>query len=263
MRATQAGLDVVSQNVSNADAAGYVRRQLNLVEQVTDRQSGGTRIAGIDRMLDRVVQRQLWGETSGAGYTSARSEQLTALDQLFGSPDSDSALGAVFGRFTQALQALKGDPSNYTLRSNVLTMGQEMAARLQDLSAGVQELRTQADRGIMAGVERANELLNEIRGVNQKIVGANAFDQSPALRDQRDRLVTELAGYMDIRTVESPDGSLSIFTSNGFTLFNGITVTDLRYTGSGGRLGPDQIYNSDPARAGSAASSRSTRSGAI
>ncbi len=57
MRVTQSGLDVVSQNISNADAVGYIRRNANIVEQNLGSTSGGARVAGIDRMLDRVIQR--------------------------------------------------------------------------------------------------------------------------------------------------------------------------------------------------------------
>ena len=249
MRVTQSGLDVVSQNISNADAIGYVRRRVNVVEQVAGGDSAGARINGIDRMLDRVIQRQLWTETAGAGYTKARAGQLSALDQIYGPPDGSSALGAVFGRFTQSLQALKGDPSSYTLRSNVLTMAQEMAARLQDMAGGVQDLRSQAEAGISAGVTRVNELLVELQNVNNKILDAGQFDTAPALRDQRDRVVTDLAQYIDIRTTESQTGSLNVFTTSGFTLFNGTTATRLAFDPAAS-VGADQLWNANDALRG-------------
>lgn len=249
MRVTQAGLDVVSQNVSNADATGYTRRRANIIEQVAGHQSAGARVAGIERMLDRVVQRQLWGETSGAGYTSSRSDQLSALEQLFGPPEGSSALGSVFGRFTQSIQALKGDPSSYTLRSGVLTAGQEMAARLRDLSTGVQDLRSQAEVGLDSAVTRVNELLRELQVANNKVLDAGQFDQAPALRDQRDRIVTDLARYMDIRTTESPTGALSVFTNAGFVLFNGSTATRLEFDAAPA-VNADRLWNANDALRG-------------
>ncbi len=261
MRVTQSGLDVVSQNISNADAVGYIRRNANIVEQNLGSTSGGARVAGIDRMLDRVIQRQLWSETAGAGYTSARADFLTGLDQVLGPPDSAQSLGSVFSRFTQSLQQLKGDPSNYTLRTGVLTSAQEMAVKLRDLSAGVQDLRTQAEDAINAGVTRVNELLDDLQNVNRSILDSGSQSDAAPLRDARDRIVTELARYMDVRTTEGPTGSLSVFTSSGVTLFNGIAATRLSFTPAAS-VSADQLWNANPRSAASAPSARSTTSAA-
>lgn len=249
LRTTQGGLDVVSQNITNADAIGYVRRRALIVEQVAGTTSTGTRIVGVERMLDRVIQRQLWTETAGAGYTSARAGQLNGLDQVFGPPNGTSAIGAVFGRFTQSLQALQGDPSNASLRANVITMAQEMATRLRDVSGGIQDLRRQSELSIDAGVTRVNELLVELQNTNSRILDTRQFDQSPSLRDQRDRIITELSQYIDIRTTENQNGSVNVFTTSGFTLFNGASAVRLEFDAAGA-VTADQTWNANDALRG-------------
>lgn len=249
MRVTQSGLEVVSQNISNADSIGYIRRRSNVVEQPLGDTAGFARVSGVQRMLDKVVQRQLWNETAGAGYTSTRADMLGALDQVYGAPDSNSALGAVFGRFTQSLQQLKADPSNFTLRSNVVSTAQEMASRLQGLSANIQSLRLEAEEGISAGVTRSNELLSQIQTVNSNILNNGNLETSVALRDQRDRLVTELARYIDIRTSESETGGLNIFTSSGVTLFTGSNATSLSFDPAAA-VSADQLWNVNDALRG-------------
>lgn len=249
MRVTQAGLDVVSQNITNADSIGYIRRRVNVVEQPVGDTSGFARTNGVQRMLDRVVQRQLWNETSGAAYTATRSNVLDALDQVYGPPDSTSTLGAVFGRFTQSLQQLKADPSSNALRAGVLSAGQEMATRLSSLSAGVQDLRLEAEEGINAGVIRVNGLLVEIQASNSKILETADLNSSVALRDQRDRLVTDLSRYLDIRTTENESGGLNIFTSSGVTLFTGSNASVLSFDAAAA-VSADQLWNADPALRG-------------
>jgi flagellar hook-associated protein 1 FlgK len=249
MRVTQSGLDVVSQNISNADSVGYIRRRVDSVEQPLGNLSGNARVNGVQRMLDKVVQRQLWSETSGAGYTSARANMLKGLDSLYGAPDSASSLGATLSRFTQSLQQLKSDPANYTLRTNVVSSGQNMAARLRTLSDGVQELRTQAESRLSASVTRANDLLSQIKGVNSNILESENLTGAAALRDQRDRLVTELSGLIDIRTTEDQAGGINIFTTGGTTLFTGSNPTKLTFERSSS-LGPDQLWNADPSLSG-------------
>jgi flagellar hook-associated protein 1 FlgK len=249
MKVTQAGLDVVSQNISNADSIGYVRRKVNVVEQPLGDMSGFARTTGVQRMLDRVVQRQLWSETAGGGYTSTRSSMLNALDQVYGPPDSGSTIGAVFGRFTQSLQQLKADPSNSALRTGVVSAAQEMATRLRSLSGDVQSLRLEAEEGLAAGVARSNEILKQIQSVNSKIIDAANTTSSVSLRDERDRLVTELSRYIDVRTSESDNGALNIFTSSGVTLFGGSNASTLTFDAAGA-VGADLLWNADDALRG-------------
>lgn len=249
MRVTQSGLDVVSQNISNADSVGYVRRRANVVETPLGDTAGFARVSGIQRMLDKVVQRQLWNETAGAGYTSTRADMLGALDQVYGAPNSSNSLGAVFGRFTQSLQQLKADPANTALRSTVISTAQEVAVRLRSLSGDIQNLRNEAERGLEAGVARTNEVLKQIQAVNGKIISGTGGDDSASLRDERDRLVTELARYMDIRTSENDAGGLSIFTSSGVTLFAGSNATTLSFDAATS-VGADQLWNANDALRG-------------
>ncbi len=249
LRVTQSGLDVVSQNITNADSVGYIRRRLNVVEQPIGDTSGVARADGVQRMLDRVVQRQLWTESAGAGYTSARADLLRALDNVYGAPDSSSSLGAVFGRFTQSLQQLAADPSSNTLRTGVISAAQDTAGTLRSLSGGIQDLRMQAEQGIGAAVTRVNQLLDQIQSTNSKILESGDLASSAPLLDQRDRLVTELSGYMDIRTADSGNGGISIFTTSGVTLFSGSNAMKLSFEPAAG-VGPDQLWNADPALSG-------------
>ena len=66
LRATQAGLDVVSQNVANSSTVGYTRRTLTTTQTVSGNQTTGVNVVGVQRTLDTMVQKQLRLETAGA-----------------------------------------------------------------------------------------------------------------------------------------------------------------------------------------------------
>jgi flagellar hook-associated protein 1 FlgK len=155
----------------------------------------------------------------------------------------------VFSRFTQSLQQLQGDPGNFTLRANTVTTGQEMARRLNDLSAGVQDLRGQAEMQIADGVSRVNQLLREYASTNNSLANNNDLSTAASLRDQRDRLISELSRYMDIRTAESPTGSMTLFTTSGVTLFNGSSSAQLSFDANLS-MGPDRLWNANDALRG-------------
>lgn len=245
LRSTQVGLNIISQNVANADSPGYVRRSVSTVET----QGGYTTSSNVQRLLDKIVQHQLWQETAGAAYTSTRADAMSKVDELYGAPGSATALDSVYNAFTSALQALEDDPSSYTNRTAVLDRANELANRLNGLSTGVQDLRRQAESGIANGVQQINDLLDSLTTVNAKIVGSPNTASTASLRDQRDRIVAELSQYMDIRTSEDARGSLSITTSSGTQIFDGRPAVTFSFD-QHENIGANSQWSADPAQRG-------------
>jgi flagellar hook-associated protein 1 FlgK len=67
-RAAQAALNVTSQNIANANTAGYVRRSVNLAEVSGTNMTGatfntvtlnGVRVVGVDRDVDSYLQSEV------------------------------------------------------------------------------------------------------------------------------------------------------------------------------------------------------------
>ena len=248
LNATQVGIGVVSQNVANAGTTGYVRRSVS----TNDSLSGltiGVQNTQVQRLLDKIVQHQLWQESSGAAYTSTRASAMSNLDKLYGAPGSATALDTIFSKFTGALQALQNDPSSYSLRSQVIDNATQLARQLNTLSNGVQALRSQAESGIANGVTKVNDLLGALTKVNARIVASPNDSATASLRDQRDLILSELSQYIDIKTTEDARGSISVVTGSGTQLFDGKPAVIFSFDEHAG-LGPDDQWNIDPAKRG-------------
>lgn len=248
LNATQVGIGVVSQNVANAGTAGYVRR----VVSNTDSLSGltiGVQSTQVQRLLDTIVQSQLWQESAGSGYTSTRAGALSNLDQLYGAPGSSTALDTIYNNFTSAVQGLQNDPSSYSLRSQVLDAANTLAKRLNGLSDGVQALRSQAEAGIGASVTRVNDLLGALTKVNARVVAAPHDNATAALKDQRDLILSELSQYVDIKTTEDARGSISVVTGSGTQLFDGQAAVTFSFD-QHSDLQPGDQWSSDPTKRG-------------
>jgi flagellar hook-associated protein 1 len=245
MRVTQSGLDVVSQNVSNAGSVGYVARQSTNVERVANGAGAGARTAQVQRLLDRLVQRQLWNESAGAGYTGTRSQSLQAVDQLYGPPNSASALGTLYSQFTNSLQQLKSEPSNFATRSLVLDAANQLATRLNSLSDGIQSLRGQAEAGIDGAVVKVNELLGRLTTVNNRLTNATGDRANPQMEDERDRIITELSEFIDIKANFDSDNRVSIITNSGLQLFDGSQAVEFRFDAR--NITAESQWNANPA----------------
>src|SRR5829696_2836034 len=130
LRVTQAGIGVVSQNVANADTAGYTRRRLAPIQQLAGERTSGVRAGDIERVIDLVAQRQLRLETSGAAYTALNARFAGDIDRLFGEPGGSGSLDSAVNGFTGALQTLLADPGSFAARSGVLDAAGLLASRI-------------------------------------------------------------------------------------------------------------------------------------
>ncbi len=261
LNATQVGIGVVSQNVANAGTTGYIRRTVSTADSLSG-QTVGTQSTQVQRLLDRIVQHQLWQESSGAAYTSTRADMLSSIDKLYGAPGSTTALDTVYNGFTSALQALQNDPSSYSLRTGVLDSATQLATRLNTLSDGVQALRGQAESGIASAVTQVNDLLGALTKVNARIVGTPNDPATANLKDQRDLILSELSQYIDIKTSEDARGSISITTGAGTQIFDGRPAVTFGFDAHSS-LGPDDQWSSNPAQRGVGTITMTTSSGGV
>lgn len=248
LRVSQAAIEVVSNNIANADSVGYTRRQLVPTQMVAGDRTAGVRTAAVNRMLDVLVQRQLRQETGGAGYTGIAAKYQSALDQIFGSPGGASSLDTIFGQFTQSLQTLTSDPASLTNRSQTLSSAAALASSLNSASSDVQTLRAQAESAIGTTVNRINDLLSQIASANARVVAGDP-NNSAAMLDQRDAAIDELSKYMDIRVTEAANGGVTIGTTAGATLFNGAQTLKLVFD-ERSSITPQALYSNDPAQRG-------------
>jgi flagellar hook-associated protein 1 FlgK len=226
LKASQAGLDLVAANVANAGTAGYVKKTLVNEQSVIGGQIVGVRTDDIRRELDVYLQRQLRTEAAGASYASTRADYLDRLQLSFGTPEGGLSLDKLYADFSSSLDALATTPDDESARAAVLQSAQIFAQQLNAASRDVQELRAQADQGLAAGVETANEALRSIESLTDQIVVARTRGESVAgLLDQRDVAIDALASLMDIRVEDAGDGEIRIKTPTGLALYDGSAST--------------------------------------
>src|SRR5215204_3703094 len=249
LRTTQAGMDVIASNVSNAQSIGYSRRTLAPVQATTGGRTTGVRTGEIERILDTIVQKQLRLETSGAAYTSTMARFAGELGRLFGEPGTVGALDTSFNGFTEAMQALAADPASFSARSGVLNAGGILAGHIATIAERVQTLRSEAEGRIATSVARANDLLKGIAQLDSNIVSSPSSENAPGLLDERDRLITELSQLMDVHVLTSGNGSVTVTTTGGLTLFNGGAPVTLSFDARG-KLGPEALYSRTEAERG-------------
>jgi flagellar hook-associated protein 1 FlgK len=103
--ANQTALRVVSDNVSNVNTPGYVRKVVDL-QPLGVRHTGGVSVGVVSRVIDRFLQQASMSAAADAGQAGVQSDMLDRAQTTFGDPGSDNAyfnqLDSVFQAFTTA-----------------------------------------------------------------------------------------------------------------------------------------------------------------
>lgn len=84
------------------------------------------------------------------------------------------------------------------------------------------------DKALQSNVDEVNSILNQIASLNGTIYGGGdqaAIDEATAKRDQ---LLTELKGYVDVTTSDTPAFTIQLAGGNKETLLSNQTVTELQ-----------------------------------
>lgn len=242
LRATQAGMEIVSQNVANSGTVGYTRRTLNSEQLVTGGRTIGVDVKGASRTLDTLIQKQLRLEQAGAAYASTRSTAHAALDRLFDAPGGTGSLPTLLNSFTNKLQALLNNPSAYVTQSEMLSSAGSLAGSLNALSDQVLAARQDAETAIGTAVSKADGLLGQIAKLNGQIVST----PGAAIEDQRDALIDQLSRLMDVKTTLAPNGAMTVATTGGLQLVDGTRATRLSFDAQ--TIGAGSAYDPDPTK---------------
>jgi flagellar hook-associated protein 1 FlgK len=259
LKATQAAISVVSQNIANVGTVGYTKRTLNSVSDGVG--NSGVASGTINRALDAASLKQLRLETSGAAYTGTLSAVRTQLDKLYGTPGTSTALDGVFNTFTQSLQGLTADPTSTPARAAVVSSASNLAASIGTIAQGVQSLRTATESQLASDTDKASGYLAAIAKLNTQISGTTDDAAKADLLDQRDQQVTGLSAYVDVQTVAQRDGTVSVITASGLTLVDRGNAATLNFD-SRGSLAPDAAYSLDPTKRGVGTITATTPGGA-
>lgn len=247
LAATQAAINVVSQNVANAGTAGYVKRTLSSVATGTN--NLGVASGTVTRSFDAAALKQLRLETSGAAYTSTKSGIISQLDALYGTPGSSTALDGTLNTFTESLQELAANPTSAAARTTVLSNASALASQINGAADSVQNLRTGLEAQLGADTKSASSLLSSIADLNKKIQNTTDGTSLADLQDQRDQAINNLSSYMDVKTTTQSDGTVTVLTQSGATLVDRGNAASLSFDGRG-TLSANSSYSATPRSVG-------------
>jgi len=213
LSAAQAGIDIASRNITNANVDGYTKKIQTQSTRIVDGQSSSVRLEAVTREVNAQLQTDVRDQTAVVEELAIIEDFLGRLELEFGRPEDNSSIAAKITDLKGKFQVLATNPDSATARSDVLRSAESVAEAFQDLSEAIQNLRAEADTRMEESVEKINEALSNIDRLNGEIGARSVVGQSTAdLEDERDRWVNELSEEMNIRTFKRDNGTIAILT---------------------------------------------------
>jgi len=228
---------IISSNISNANTPGYAREIANVLTN----SYGGSDVASVTREANSALLEQVNASTSQAASAQALANGLTTLAQTVsdsasssstsGSTQNGNSPSAMLANLQDALTTYEASPSDASAGQAVVTAASDLASSLNSGAATVQQVREQADSGMASAVSTINSLLNQFSQVDGTIVSGLATGANvSSAEDTRDTILTQLSQQIGISAVANPNGSTSIYTDSGVTLYQSGVVNALSFT---------------------------------
>ncbi len=231
LRVNQLGLQVVSNNIANANTPGYIRQELIQATgpgyKVGSAIVGqGVRAVGVQQRVDdfllqsiRDVQSKI---NASQGLDEANSRLESALSEL-----GDNDISSKLSRFSNALQDIANQPGNNAIRSLAIQRGQELAEGIRGLATTASQISGSANSEIRGIAEQINNLTSKVANLNQRIVelegGSISTSDAVGLRDERIKALDELSTLVNVQATEQESGAVTVLVGGSYLVSDGIS----------------------------------------
>jgi flagellar hook-associated protein 1 FlgK len=228
-------MGVVSNNISNANTAGYTEETLQVGAANYGGVGSGVQDLGttsdVDKYLQASVIQANSASTQATSYNSYYQNLQQAMGQISTGATGGNDISSQLATLQSTLSQLAATPQNVSLANQAISNLDSVTANMRSVSQTIQTLRTQAEQQITDTVNDANTQLNTINALNTQIETAQATNQSTAgLDDQRNTALQNLSADMGVSYYTASNGGLQIFTTQGQPLLIGNTVNELSHT---------------------------------
>lgn len=233
--ANQAAIEVVGNNISNANTQGYSRQAVRFEDgyyiSYTPGQLGtGVNAAEVIRYFDEFTEVMYNTKSSEQQRWQKLYENLQNVEMIFNEANA-KGVNSALSAFWADWQTLSANPNNQSVRAALLGHASNLEQAIGVVYGDLQRQQVQTDDTIRAEVDEINKLLESIASLNRQITVTEETGKNNAngLRDQRATLVRQLAEKIDIRYIDNGVGNVTITTQAGHTLVDGVSSFRLAF----------------------------------
>lgn len=208
MRASQYGLNVTGQNISNINTTGYTRQvvdQVSLNLNKAGRYASvsnvgyGTLVTGVSQVRDPYLDIRFRNEISKVGETDQKLAGLQELESVLDEVMTNG-MQAKLSDLKTMLQKLSGKVGSKEYDNMVKSSAESLTQYINQCAKQLETIRSNQEYSLtQVDIPEINNILSNITELNKSIKDGQ-INGSPALEliDQRNALIDELGSYVKI-----------------------------------------------------------------
>ncbi|MEX1167027.1 MAG: flagellar hook-associated protein FlgK [Hydrogenophaga sp.] len=226
-----AALQVIGNNIANANTTGYSRQTVQTQSAGYQKLGGqffgkGVELASVTRSHSDYLTREARLASSAAAADSDRYARLQSLEGIF--PTGERGIGAAVNSMLNVWNDVASSPADLSARVVALARADDLTARMRETVGQLDTLSLSSHQQVDGTIQSINRLASDLAKINQKVIETQGDAGIPNdLLDQRDQLLAELGQYMNVTTVDADDGSISVFVAGSQPLVLGTSANRL------------------------------------
>lgn len=217
-RVSQYAMQLIASNITHVADPFYSRREADLFNTNFGSFGTGVRVGDVRRIVDDIANRQLLRTQFDIAKSRTLFDNLSQFEAFI--DNDDTSVIKFINESLEALEALNATPASAPARQHYLNQLQNMVQRFNDVDQRISMDLSDTRAGIAGSVNEVNHILDKLSTLNQKIAAQGGQNNSSRLTllDERDKLLSELAEYMDFSYQEAENGEVGLQLSNGMSL---------------------------------------------
>ena len=219
--ASQAGLTVTGNNISNINTEGYTRQKLNQTSfyaggadryysKLDIRVGNGTLCTGVSQLRDPYLDIRYRNEAASVGAMDTKLSVLEQIEQVLDEiGDGEDGFGVIADQLSDLynqLAQLSDQTGQEEYDILVRSSAQTLTNLLNSYAAQLEEVRQNTITSFNNDVTAINTILRNIQNLSESIRKADIHgDNALELRDERNVLIDKLASYMKLDVTYSEE----------------------------------------------------------
>ena len=223
LQTSQNALNTTAHNMTNADTTGYVRQQVQLgtkvyntikvdYSSVSNQQVGlGVNYSKVKQVRDYFLDQTYRRESGRNAFYEVSSGTLEEIENLLDELNGESFQESLEGVWT-AIQELSKDPSSAVTQGLLVQKSSQFIERAKAVYNGMCDYQDNLNQQIKGKVDTINDYAKRIKELNDEIlkIECAGYENANDLRDERNRMLDELAVLGKISYSEDLNGQVSV-----------------------------------------------------
>jgi len=220
--ASQVAIQTTSHNIANVDTPGYSEQQAVLEEATPTPMSiglmgNGVSVEQIKSYYDQNLQNAITNQNSGVQQQQTLETSLTQVQSIFN--EDNSQLSTNLTTFFNDWSTLSTDPTSTADKETLASDGESLCTTFNTMYSDLVNLQGSLNGQVNSQIADINNTTSQIASLN-KLIAESAHGTSEAndYIDQRNQLVQQLSGYMNISYFTDASNMVDVLTANGSSL---------------------------------------------